>query len=48
MAYGDCQDLARRTASDKDLRNKTFNIAQNPKNGRYQREMAYMVYNFFW
>ena len=48
MACGDCKDLARRTASDKDFRNKTFNIAQNPKNGRYQRGMAYMVYNFFW
>ena len=31
MAYGDFKDLARRTASDKVLRNKTFNIAKNAK-----------------
>ena len=30
MAYGDSKDLARRTASDKVLRDKTFNIAKNP------------------
>ena len=29
MAYGDFKDLARRTASDKVLRNKAFNIAKN-------------------
>ena len=31
MAYEDFKDLARRTASVKVLRNKTFNIAKNPK-----------------
>ena len=31
MAYGDFKNLARRTASDKLLRNKAFNIAKNPK-----------------
>ena len=31
MAYGDFKDLARRTASDKILRDKAFNIAKNPK-----------------
>ena len=31
MAYGDFKDLKRRTASDKMLREKTFNIAKNPK-----------------
>ena len=30
MAYGDFKDLLRRTASDKILRDKAFNIAQNP------------------
>ena len=30
MAYGDFQDLARRTADDKVLRDKAFNIAKNP------------------
>ena len=31
MAYGDYKDLPRRTASDKVLRDKTLNIAKNPK-----------------
>ena len=32
MAYGDFKDLARRTASDKVLRHKTFNIAKKTLN----------------
>ena len=47
MAYGDVKDLARRTASDKVLRDKAFNIAKNPKYDGYQRGVASMVYNFF-
>ena len=47
MAYGDFKDLARRTASDKILRGKAFNIAKNPKYGEYQRGLASMVYKFF-
>ena len=35
MAYGDFKDLARRTASDKILRNKAFNIDRNPKYDGY-------------
>ena len=31
MAYGDFKDLERRTASDKVLRYKAFNIAEDPK-----------------
>ena len=31
MAYGDFIDLARRTASNKVVRDKAFNIAKNPK-----------------
>ena len=31
MAYGDFKNLPRRTASDKTLCNKAFNIAKNPK-----------------
>ena len=31
MAYGDFKDLARRTTSDKILRDKAFNTAKNPK-----------------
>ena len=47
MAYGDFKDLTRRTASDKILRDKAFNIAKNPKYDGYQRGLASMVYNFF-
>ena len=43
MAYGDFEDLTRRTASNKTLRNKTFNIARNPKCDEYQRGLASMV-----
>ena len=46
MAYGDYKDLARRTASDKVLRDKAFNIAKNPKYDRYQRGLASMLINF--
>ena len=37
MAYGDFKDLAKRTASDKVLREKAFNIAKNLKYDGYQR-----------
>ena len=47
MAYGNFKDLARRTASDNVLRDKTFNAAKNPKYDRYQRGFASMVYKFF-
>ena len=47
MVYGDFKDLARRTASDKALRDKAFNIAKNPKYDGYQRQLAFMVYKFF-
>ena len=47
MAYGDFKDLKRRTASDKILRNKAFNIAKNPKYDGYQRGLASKVYKFF-
>ena len=40
MAYGDFKDLAKRTASDKILREKAFNIAKNPKYDGYQRELV--------
>ena len=46
MAYGDFKDIARRTASDKVLRDKAFNIAKNPKYDGYQRGFVPMVYNF--
>ena len=47
MAYGDFKDLTRRTASDKILHDKAFNIAKNPKYNGYQSGLASMVYNFF-
>ena len=47
MAYGDFKDLARRTASDKVLRDIAFNIAKNPKYDGYQIGIASMVYKFF-
>ena len=47
MAYGDFKDLKRRTASDKVLRDKAFNIAKNSKYDGYQRGLASMVYKFF-
>ena len=47
MAYGDFKDLKRRTASDKILRDKTFDIAKNPKYDGYQRGLATMVCKFF-
>ena len=46
MAYRDFKDLARRTASNKILRDKAFNIAKNPKYDGYQRVLAFIVYNF--
>ena len=47
MASGNFKDLARRTASDKFLRDKEFNIAKNPKYDGYQRGLASMAYKFF-
>ena len=47
MAYEDFKDLIRRTASDKILRDKAFNVAKNPKCDVYQRGLVSMVYKFF-
>ena len=41
------KDIAKRTASDKVLIDKAFNIAKNPKYDRYQRRLASMVHKFF-
>ena len=46
MTYGDFKDLIKRTAADKVLRDKAFNIAKNPKYDGYQRGLASMVYKF--
>ena len=45
--YSDSKDLVERIQSDKILRDKTFNIAKNPKYDGYQRGLASMVYKFF-
>ena len=47
MAYGKYKDLAKRTQSDKVLRDKAFKIASNPEYDGYQRGLASMVYTFF-
>ena len=47
MTYGNFKDLARRTTSDKFLRDKAFNIAKSSKYDEYQRALASMVYKFF-
>ena len=47
MVYRDFKDLAKRTAADKVLRDKAFNIAKDPKYDGYQSGLASMVYNFF-
>lgn len=40
MAHGANNNLVRRTASDKVLHDKAFQVASNPKYGRYQSKLA--------
>ena len=47
MAYGDFEDLNRRTAADKVLHGKAFNTAKNTKYDGYQCGIASMVYRLF-
>ena len=47
MAYGDFKDLPWIIASDKELRDKTFNIAKNLKFYGCQPKLALLVLNFF-
>ena len=47
ITYGDFKNLKKRTAADKVLRDKAFNIAKNPRYDGYQRGLASMVYKFF-
>ena len=47
MAYGDFKDLTRKTASDKILHNKAFNIAKNLKYDGHQDGPTSFVYKFF-
>ena len=41
--YSDGEDLAKRSISDKILKNRTFEIAINHNDYRYQRALASMV-----
>ena len=45
--YSASKDLVKRTIPDTILKNKTYEIAINPKYDRYQRGLASMVYKFF-
>ena len=47
VAYSDSKDLTKRTAADKILRSRAFNIAKDPKYDRYQRGLASMIYKLF-
>ena len=46
MTYGKSKHLARRTQSDKVLRDKAFKIASDPKYDGYQKGLASMIYKF--
>ena len=47
MAFGDFKDLTRRTAVDKVLRDKAFNIAKDSKYDGYQCGLASVIYKLF-
>ena len=46
MAYGDFQDLTTRTASDKILRKKIFNIAKKLKHDDINMDLPQWFINF--
>ena len=46
MAYGDFRGLPWKTASDKELCDKGFDIAKNPKYG-YQKRLPVIIYKCF-
>ena len=43
LSYGDFKDLSRKTAADKVLRGRAFNIFRNLNYDGYQRSLASMV-----
>ena len=47
MTYGDFKDLKRFAIADKAIRDKTFNIAKNPKYDEYQRAFASLFHKSF-
>ena len=46
-AYSDSKDLAKRTISDKILKDRVYEIAINPKYDGHQRRLASTVHTFF-
>ena len=46
-AYSDSKGLTKRTIADKNLKNRAFDIAKDPKYDGYQRGLTSMVYKFF-
>ena len=44
--YGDFKDLNRRTATNKLLRDKAFNVAKDQKYDGYQHGLPVMLYKF--
>ena len=47
MAYANFKDLTRRTAANKSLRDKAFNIAKDSRYDAYQHGITSIVYKFF-
>ena len=47
MAFGNFKDLAKRTASDKILRDKAFDFAKSLNHDGYQHQLVSIVYIFF-
>lgn len=47
MAYGAYKDLPIKTADDKLLRDRAFQIADNQEFGGYQQGVASVIYKFF-
>ena len=47
MVFRDFKDINRRTAADKILQDKAFNIAKDLKGDRYQKCLPSMVYKLF-
>ena len=47
IAYSDSNDLAKRTISDKVLKDRPYKIAKNHKYDGYQRYLTSIIYNFF-
>ena len=46
-AYSDSKDFAKKTISDKTLKNKVYDIVKDRGYGRYEKALVSMVYKFF-